>query len=89
MLWTVSSIALDSSYDLRIYGTCTTSGSLKLKEVIISTLAILDSYKSDKISHVEWKMLKEVCEVLKIFYKKNVEISAENMTLSKVFFLVQ
>lgn len=57
---------------------------LKIKEPILSTLAILNN-ELNNISHAEWKVLHYLSKLLKIFYDVTYEISTEKyVSISKV-----
>lgn len=59
----------------------------KLKEAIISTLAILDTQHEQLSSH-DWIIVEKTIDILEIFYDITNEISAENnVSLSKVIVL--
>lgn len=61
---------------------------LKIKDAVISTLALLRSDLS--LQTREWEIIEAVVPILKPFYEVTTEISAEkSVTLSKVLVFVQ
>jgi len=57
---------------------------LKIKELVLSTLEILNN-DLNTITFDEWNVLHYLCKLLKIFYDVTNEISSENyVSISKV-----
>lgn len=62
---------------------------LKLKDAVISTLAI-EQPRLNILTPEDWLLLEKCVEVLKIFYEVTEEISAEkSVSISKVLVLVK
>lgn len=60
---------------------------LKIKEPLISTLAIVN-YSKQGLSVNDWKVIEFSCKALKVFYEVTVDISSEkNVTISKIIYL--
>lgn len=62
---------------------------LEVKEPLISTLALTNP-QLNNITEVEWNVISEACEVLRLFEEITVEMSSQkNVTISKVIILVK
>lgn len=60
---------------------------LEIKEPLISTLALINP-QLNSLSEADWDIIREACELLKLFEEITVEMSSQkNVTLSKVMVL--
>lgn len=60
---------------------------IKIKEPIISTLAIVN-YSKQTLTSDDWNVIEYCCKIWKVFYEVTIDVSAEkSVTISKIIYL--